>query len=122
MSDSVGAVVNRMALGAVNKTTLATRNLERGASGDASEAGALDPTADPKFEKLEKAAKQFEAIFVRQLLKTAKFGGKAAKGGHGQMAVDAMANAICDGGGLGLSDHIRDALVKAHVSKLGEEG
>jgi len=79
------------------------------------------PKVDPKIAKLEEAARQFEAIFVRQLLKTAKFGGKSAQSGHGQMAVDAMANSICDGGGLGLSSHIRDVMLKAHLAKAASE-
>jgi Rod binding domain-containing protein len=117
MSASIAAVVNAMAPRSVKETTPAEPgDALREAAKPSSEADAEAP-ADPKIAKLEKAARQFEAIFVRQLLKTAKFGGKSAKAGHGQMAVDAMANSICEGGGLGLSAHIRDALVRAYLAK-----
>jgi len=117
MSVSIAPVVNKMALQAVNDATPKTERVSQAEkSGAASKTEQADKV-DPKLAKLEETARQFEAIFVRQLLKTAKFGGQAAKGGHGQMAVDAMANSICDGGGLGLSSHIRDVLVKAHLAK-----
>lgn len=128
MSTSIAEVVNRMAPRAVNDATpsaidAAARAKESKQPGktDAVAKAEGAPKLDPKIAELEEAARQFEAIFVRQLLKTAKFGGKSAKSGHGQMAVDAMANSICEGGGLGLSSHIHDVMLKAHLAKAASE-
>lgn len=62
-------------------------------------------------EQAAKAAKQFEAILVRQLLEPSLksmmsgFGGEGSPGSdvYGYFFVDSLANAITDGGGLGLS-------------------
>ncbi len=128
MSTSIAGVVNRMAPRAVNDATpsavdAAARAKETQQSGTSDAVAKTEgaPKLDPQIVKLEEAARQFEAIFVRQLLKTAKFGGKSAKSGHGQMAVDAMANSISESGGLGLSTHIRDVLLKAHLAKAASE-
>ena len=128
MSTSIAGVVNRMAPRAVNDATpsavdAAARAKETQQPGKSDAVAKTEgaPKLDPKIAELEDAARQFEAIFVRQLLKSAKFGGKSAKSGHGQMAVDAMANSICEGGGLGLSSHIRDVMLKAHLAKAASE-
>lgn len=66
----------------------------------------------PKVDaKIERAAKEFETIFVRELLQAAKLGkegGGASE--YGSMAVDALANGIEAGGGLGLGRSLTDAL------------
>jgi Rod binding domain-containing protein len=63
-------------------------------------------------EEAAKAAKQFEAVLVRQLLEPslqAMMSGMGGAGGaagsdvYGYFFVDSLANAITDGGGLGLS-------------------
>ena len=59
---------------------------------------------------LDRACREFEGVFVRQLLTAAKMGEQAGKSGYGPMVVDAMASAIADGGGLGLAGKIREAL------------
>ena len=59
---------------------------------------------------LAKAAQDLEGIFVRQLVAAAKLGGKSGQSGYGAMAVDALANGIQAGGGLGLARRIEDAL------------
>jgi Rod binding domain-containing protein len=71
---------------------------------------ATTPVKDARTEKLEKAAGEFEAIFVKQLLKEAKVGGAQKSGGYGDMAVDALASGIQKGGGLGLAKRIEQAL------------
>ncbi len=78
-------------------------------------------------ERLLGAAREFEAVFVRQLLAASNFGGaKAAGGGSGYqgMATDALADGIIRAGGLGLSEQIRRAMEKsegAHVSPQGPD-
>jgi peptidoglycan hydrolase FlgJ len=68
------------------------------------------PTATPEERpaRLEQAARQFEAIFIRQMLgaleKTARIAGNqnAATSMYGSMVVDVMADAVAAAGGLGL--------------------
>jgi Rod binding domain-containing protein len=70
---------------------------------------------DARTEKLEKAAGEFESLFVKQLLKEAKIGGAQKSSGYADMAVDALANGIQRGGGLGLAKRIEQALNAAHA-------
>ena len=87
--------------------------------GGASDRVELTEEEKLKLQKLTEATKQFEAIFVRQLLKTAKFGGEAAKKGHGAMIVDAMARSVTQGGGLGFARMIRDNVAEAYFRNAG---
>jgi flagellar protein FlgJ len=85
------------------------------ALGAPSKAEAPDP-------KLLQAAKDFESIFVRQMLKslektTAAGGGtKPAAGQHtyGSMIVDTLSESISKAGGLGLADVIAQSMIAAH--------
>jgi len=70
------------------------------------------PGGRPKPEDVKQAAKQFEAILVRQLLAPAvepmmngSLGGAQGAGGgvYGYMLTDVLANSISQGGGLGLA-------------------
>ena len=69
-----------------------------------------------------KAAKDFETIFVRQMLKSvekttaAGMGTKAAAGQstYGSMIVDTLSDSISKGGGLGLADVIAKSMMAAH--------
>jgi Rod binding domain-containing protein len=77
---------------------------------------AVPTVKDARTEKLEKAAGEFETIFVKQLLKEAKVGGEQKSGGgYGDMAVDALASGIQKGGGLGLAKRIEQALASHHT-------
>lgn len=68
------------------------------------------PSAEARrSEKVVQAAHDFESVLVRQLLKATKMGGDS-KGGYGDMAVDALADGIEKGGGLGLAQCIQKAL------------
>lgn len=79
-----------------------------------------EPAADPKALK---AAKDFEAIFLRTLLssleKTTSMsgGGKLTTGQstYGSMIVGAMADQISGTGGIGLADIVAKSLA-AHVT------
>jgi peptidoglycan hydrolase FlgJ len=74
---------------------------------------ALDP-------RIQKAARDFEAIFVRQMLKsvektTAAGAGTQAAAGentYGSMIVGALSDAISNAGGLGLADEISKSLAR----------
>jgi len=77
----------------------------------------LSPGQRRELEKLMDAARQFEEIFIRQLLKTSKFGGSAAQKGHGQMIVDAVAGSVSQQGGVGLAQALRDTLAEAHLAQ-----
>ena len=71
-------------------------------------AGVTAPTAeDKKTADLKKAATGFETLLVKQMLATAKVAGK---GEYSDMGVDAMANAVTQGGGLGLTGAIEKAI------------
>ncbi|HTA93876.1 MAG TPA: rod-binding protein [Polyangiaceae bacterium] len=81
-------------------------------------AGTASPALDPRIQK---AARDFEAIFVRQMLKsvektTAAGGGTQAAAGentYGSMIVGALSDAISNAGGLGLADEIQKSLARA---------
>ncbi len=66
--------------------------------------------AQKKSKALETAGREFEAIFVRSLLKSSPLAGKGDV--YGDMAVDAMATSVTAGKGLGLADLIRKAVEK----------
>jgi Rod binding domain-containing protein len=70
-------------------------------------------TKTPVDPKVRKAAQEFEAMFVRQILTAAKIGGHDKQNGYDGMAVDAIAGAVTKGGGLGLSRQIEDAISQA---------
>jgi peptidoglycan hydrolase FlgJ len=78
---------------------------------------AAEPTATPKPEVL-KAAREFEAIFLRSLLssleKTTKTSGggslSAGQSAYGGMVVSAMADAMTSAGGIGLAEIIAKAM------------
>jgi peptidoglycan hydrolase FlgJ len=81
-------------------------------------AAAAPAAPDPRIQK---AARDFEAIFVRQMLKSvekttaAGAGTQAAPGEntYGSMIVGALSDAISKAGGLGLADEIGKSLARA---------
>jgi flagellar protein FlgJ len=89
--------------------------------------GALKNNPKPNASQLAKAAQQFEAIMVRQLLSPAiepmmngGVGGEKSKSGagggggvYGYMLTDTLANSIAQGGGLGLANVINRQLSPA---------
>jgi len=83
-------------------------------------AAAAKPEApDPK---LLQAAKEFESIFVRQMLKglektTAAGAGTSASAGqktYGSMIVDTLSDSISKAGGLGLADVIAQSMAMSN--------
>jgi Rod binding domain-containing protein len=63
--------------------------------------------------KIQEAAREFESMFVRQILSAAKVGGDHQESqGYEGMVVDALATGIAKGGGLGLAREIEDALLQ----------
>ena len=84
------------------------------------------PKAPPKGlkeldPKLVKAAQEFEAVFIRQLLKPLEKAGETGKTGpvssgsnvYGSMMVGAMADSASKGGGIGLAEMVLKALTDA---------
>jgi Rod binding domain-containing protein len=67
----------------------------------------------PVDAKVHQAAQEFEAMFVRQILKAAKIGGHEKESGYDGMAVDALASGVTQGGGLGIARQIEEALSHA---------
>jgi len=78
-----------------------------------SEAATRAPRDAKKLEELEVAAREFEQIFVRAMLKDTPIAGKG--GAYGDMAVDAMAKSVTEGRGLGLGDLIRRTIEKSEM-------
>ncbi len=76
---------------------------------------------DAEVTELDRLSRDFEGVFVRQLLSAARFGeGGAGKGGgFGAMVVDAMATAVSEGGGIGLAQRISEALEVAESPRIG---
>ncbi len=84
----------------------------------------LDETKREKLREVQRvgeAAQQFEAIFVRQLLKSAHFGEQGGASGYGTMVVDALATGVTNQGGLGLARAIQASLMNAEMAKLVED-
>ena len=63
-----------------------------------------------KERDLAKAAHEFEAIFVRSMLKESGIAGKS--GSYGDFAVDALAQSVTAGKGLGLGELVKRAVEK----------
>jgi len=78
-------------------------------TGDAARAGDAGKAKASKHAKdLDYAAREFEQIFVRAMLKGTPM---AAKGDvYGDLAVDAVAKSVTAGHGLGLGEMIRRAI------------
>ncbi len=70
--------------------------------------------------RLIEAARQFEAIFVRQLLESSGIGGSGGKQGYRAMVVDSLARAVTSGPGLGLAQLIEAMISQAHRAESGE--
>jgi Rod binding domain-containing protein len=79
--------------------------------------GAASQASDPKGDhKIREVAREFEAMLVRQMLTAAGVGGKDKDGAYAGMEVDALANGVTKGRGLGLAQKIADALAReAHA-------
>ena len=97
-----------------------------GAIGSAAVSGTQTAGSPVKAEapdpSLLKAAKDFESIFVRQMLKslektTAAGGNAKATAGqstYGSMVVDSLSESISKAGGLGLADVVARSMMAAH--------
>lgn len=74
--------------------------------------------AQPVDSKLQQAAREFEAVFLRQMLaaleRTTKVGDRgpniAGQQTYGSMVVEAVADAVANAGGLGLANTISSTL------------
>ncbi|MFO0611635.1 MAG: hypothetical protein U0414_03540 [Polyangiaceae bacterium] len=77
------------------------------------------PVSAAERSPVEDAAREFESIFVRQLLEASHIG--EASGAYANLSVDAIAKAIEDGGGLGLATTLaRDvATPKSEAEEFG---
>lgn len=93
--------------------------LEKGVNSSKSTNSSRDP------EAIKKAAGQFEAIILRQLLAptiepimNGGFGGDQSSGAgiYGYMITDAMANSMAKGGGLGLARMLEKQLSPSSAS------
>jgi Rod binding domain-containing protein len=65
--------------------------------------------------KIREVARQFEALLVRQMLTAAGVGGVGGKekdGAYAGMVVDALAQGVTAGRGLGLAQKIADSLAR----------
>jgi flagellar protein FlgJ len=77
-----------------------------------------------------KAAKEFESIFVRQMLKslekTTAAGGNtkptAGQSTYGSMIVDTLSDSISKGGGLGLADVVARSMMATQVASKPAPG
>ena len=68
--------------------------------------------------QLVRAAQQFEEVFVRQILESTNIA-KSGGNGYGDMVVDAFAQAVTSGNGLGFGDQIARMLARAHHQGAG---
>jgi flagellar protein FlgJ len=94
----------------------------------AAEAARADQPGPPKPE-LVKAAREFEAVFLRLILapleKATQVGkGQGASGGdaYGSMVVGALADSLSAAGGLGMADVIVESFSRPESAKRPEIG
>jgi len=77
-------------------------------------------------ERLQQAARQFEAMMLKRMLssleKTTKLDSSKGTSMYGSMIVDAMADAIVGSGGLGLSRMIEQAMPGGEAKKGNDVG
>ena len=71
-------------------------------------ASAAETKATKRKGDLDMAAREFEQIFVRSMLKDTPIAGKGAA--YGDLAVDALAKSVTAGRGLGLGDLIKHSV------------
>jgi Rod binding domain-containing protein len=69
---------------------------------------APDAKSTKKHGDLDMAAREFEQIFVRSMLKDTPIAGKGDA--YGDLAVDALAKSVTAGRGLGLGDLIKHSV------------
>lgn len=86
----------------------------------------LNPRADAQIAR---KAEEFEALFLAQMLKPmfesaktpALFGGDGPEqDAYGSMMQDHYAAAIAARGGVGIADHVKDALIRLQSEKIGQ--
>mgnify|MGYP003657450499 FL=1 len=82
-----------------------------------------DPTKPPSQAEVKKAAEQFEAVIVRQLIAPAidpLFAGEGVNGGgiYGYMLTSTLADKITDGGGLGFASMLSREFTADKVSAV----
>lgn len=71
-------------------------------------ASATETKAAKRKSDLDMAAREFEQIFVRSMLKDTPIAGKGAA--YGDLAVDALAKSVTAGRGLGLGELIKHSV------------
>jgi Rod binding domain-containing protein len=70
------------------------------------------PSPATPGHKIREVARQFEALLVRQMLTAAGVGGNEKDGAYAGMVVDALAQGVTAGRGLGLAQKIADSLAR----------
>ena len=91
--------------------------------------GALAPRSQKADgdKKIREAAKQFEEVLVKQMLKPLEeslskaMGTESANPMIGSLVLDAVSSSITKGGGLGFADLVEQALRSRLPAKSGEE-
>lgn len=101
--------------------------LSIGPKGGPAASEAKDAAGAKVDPRLEKVAREFEAIFMRNLLKPLEKAGSVGKEGsvssgsgvYGSMMVGALADSASQGGGIGLAHLVLEALTRgAAASKI----
>lgn len=107
----MAATVNPLAARGVNAPSTSLR--PEAAPADAPRAARAARHVDPaELGKLRKAAAEFESVFVKQILQSAKITGKMGDGGYGGMALDALAGGVTKQGGIGLARAIEESVLR----------
>lgn len=76
----------------------------------------IDTVRKPKDPgELDKMARQFEAVFVRRMLERTSIAKSTKNSALQAMVVDAMADAVTAGRGMGFAQQIKDALSQARA-------
>lgn len=70
------------------------------------------PVETANQRELVTQAREFESIFVRELLKGARIGGAGNNKDFGAMIVESLAGVIAEGGGVGLASRVQDMLAE----------
>lgn len=80
-----------------------------------------DALSEKELAKVEEAAKEFEAVFISEMMKPMfegikpdpVFGGGSAEKTYKGMMLQEYGKSIVEAGGIGIAEHVRAELIKA---------
>lgn len=109
---------------------LSTPGFDPQALSQAQQANANRPAKSPSMKDVGKAAQEFEAVFLSQMLgqmwqgveADETFGGGEAENTWRGMMVEEYGKQIAKSGGVGLADEVKAAMIRMQEQEQGKKG